>query len=103
MICDTCGVTEAAFLLGNLATGEQLAFCGPDFLRFGLDAAKAGLDPAEILSVLGIEAAGVKVDGKAAKSKAPKSPPEPEPKPEPESTPEPAPGSPEMATTPTDE
>jgi len=62
MICDTCHELEAVFLLGNLQTGDQVAFCGGDFARFGLDAARATLPADEILAVLEIPTGGI-VDG----------------------------------------
>lgn len=103
MICDVCGTTEAAFLLGNLSTGDQVAFCGPDLARFGLDTAKAGLPPEEILAVLNIPVGGI-VDGAVTEPQGGrKSKVRGKAKATPAEDPGEAPGAPEMASAPADE
>lgn len=53
MNCDVCQEREAAFILGNTETGEQLTFCAPDFARWSIDFAKQILPADEITGQLG--------------------------------------------------
>jgi hypothetical protein len=85
--CDFCEINPAAFLVGNLETGEQQGACPPDFARLGLQMAKILLPSEEILSVLGINPpADAPADGGAQPGKRgrkSKTAATPEPKPEP--------------------
>lgn len=55
--CDLCQTERAIFMLGNMETGDQTAFCAADFARAGLESAKLLLSPEEILATLGIPVA----------------------------------------------
>jgi hypothetical protein len=93
--CDMgCG-TEAAFIVGNTETGEQLLLCAPDFARFGLEMAKSALPPEEIAAAIGPLFVQGAADGAEAerpkRARKSKAPPEPEPEPRPEAAPEVAP------------
>jgi hypothetical protein len=46
--CDFCTDNLAAFIVGNVETGEQTFACAPDFARLGLVIAAATLPPSEI-------------------------------------------------------
>lgn len=51
MTCDHCG-EPAAFIIGNVQNGEQLAVCGPDAGRWGLALALSQLEVTELLDML---------------------------------------------------
>lgn len=53
MICDICAEEEALFMVGNMQTGDQVAFGPACFARQGLEAAKALLPAEEIAAQLG--------------------------------------------------
>lgn len=100
--CDMgCGLV-AAFLVGNLETGDQTAFCVADFARAGLAAARATLPQGEVLDFLGIASASeaeteaaVNAARKTAKGRK-------NAKPQPSTDPAPPPVVEETATTVTD-
>lgn len=89
--CDMgCGLV-AVFMVGNMETGDQTAFCTADFARAGLAVAAAQLPREEVLAALGVTEAPAAEDGKPDKApktrKGRKAAETPEPPAEPE-TPE---------------
>jgi hypothetical protein len=50
--CDFCADNLAAFIVGNIETGDQTFACPVDFARFGLGIAKAVLPQSELDAAL---------------------------------------------------
>jgi hypothetical protein len=69
--CDFCADNLAAFIVGNIETGDQTFACPVDFARFGLGIAKAVLPQSELDAALSATAAPVAAETEGNGSQQP--------------------------------